>query len=170
MLHQLNMYWTLWIAWGAPGVRFPIASPPNYTLVKLERDFPVNSSRFSFNSFIPVKHRETDVIMVGNMGRANATYQVDVWSLKRLQIHWDSRRRSGEFNMVSWLVNHWFPLIRPAIQPLFLGGGTLEGVGWLISHNGHNGWLVVNVGGLLTLDIHLATSWGSVWLDPKNRP
>ena len=27
----------------------------------------------------------------------------------------------------------WFPLIRPAIKPLFLGAGTL-GRGWLISH------------------------------------
>ena len=26
---------------------------------------------------------------------------------------------------------HWFPLIRPAIKPLFLGGGTLGGVGWI---------------------------------------
>ena len=29
--------------------------------------------------------------------------------------------------------NHWFPLIRPAINPLFLGGGTSEG-GRLTSH------------------------------------
>ena len=33
----------------------------------------------------------------------------------------------------SGLINHWFPLIRPKIKPLFLGGGTLGG-GWLNSH------------------------------------
>ena len=32
------------------------------------------------------------------------------------------------------LINQWFPLIRPAIKPLFLGGGTLGG-GRLTSHD-----------------------------------
>ena len=32
---------------------------------------------------------------------------------------------------ILWLINHWFPLIRPAIKPLFLGWGRLGGVGWL---------------------------------------
>ena len=30
--------------------------------------------------------------------------------------------------------NHWFPLIRPAIKPLFLRGGVVGG-GGLTSHN-----------------------------------
>ena len=29
---------------------------------------------------------------------------------------------------------HWFPLIRPAIKPVFLGAGTWPGGDWLISH------------------------------------
>ena len=29
---------------------------------------------------------------------------------------------------------HWFPLIRPAIKPLFLGGGTWPEGDWLNSH------------------------------------
>ena len=36
--------------------------------------------------------------------------------------------------MIRAYENHWFPLIRPAIKPLFLGGDTLGG-GWLSSHD-----------------------------------
>ena len=33
------------------------------------------------------------------------------------------------------LINHGFPLIRPKLEPLLLGGVYVRGVGWLISHN-----------------------------------
>ena len=33
--------------------------------------------------------------------------------------------------MIRAYEHHWLLLMRPAIEPLFLGGGTLGGVGWI---------------------------------------
>ena len=42
--------------------------------------------------------------------------------------------------MIRAYENHWFPLIRPAIKPLFLGGGVggTLGLGRLTSHDHEN--------------------------------
>ena len=36
-------------------------------------------------------------------------------------------QETQEIRPYSGFINHWFPLIRPAINPLFLGGVALEG-------------------------------------------
>ena len=43
-----------------------------------------------------------------------------------------------------WSTYHWFPLIRPAIKPLFLEGGTLGG-GRLTSHELNVGYFIASL-------------------------
>ena len=47
------------------------------------------------------------------------------------------------FRIPIGFIDHWFPLIRPAIKPLFLMGGTLGG-GRLTSHDIHETLVVID--------------------------